>query len=507
MRPDSVSRRARTVLISAVALHLLFMAALPLGFLDFLFIEASEGQRQASDFFGIYQAGANLVHGYSIYDSADYRHEAPLYVPFYYFYRYLPPTAFLFGGISLVLPPWPAYWVWVVICELILLAVVRSILRDTRWPRTRRYLAASLWLGFFPFLLEQIMGQFSNIMAALLWVLWRAEIARTAPATVEGPAASPRNGSPRSSAPVRTLWAARAILERWRRYRWSEDRMGSRGGVLAWSGGMVLKTFPVLFAVPFLRDRRLKLVLAGGTLAAAASLPYFIFRPEDLREFVRLNFSPFTPVLHKGSFGLHNLLRDAVSHLPGPFLGSHWQIGPVDVTLPGMLVLLVGGVILLLALWGTIRLVDHPERATLDMALWTLAFFLTFKSIWEYHYVMLLPVLTAAYLTTGSSTVLWLGVLLGLPTLYPLTNSLAGVPGTTPFREWPGWYRIIHLGVKSFPTLALFLWTLHRAWAPRSRLREGSRIGTAPAAEPKAALPVRSTAAAPPMQRFGSPSV
>jgi hypothetical protein len=409
---EGVSKTIWVGLAVAVFLHALFLLSLPLGFLNPLFVEASEGLKQGSDFFGIYQAGTNAVHGYSIYDSQDYRHEAPSRVPFYYFYRYLPPTAFVAGLATLVLPPWTAYWIWVAICEILLLLVVRSILRDDRFPTGRRYLAAALWLGFFPFYLEQVMGQFSIIMAVFLWILWK------------------------------------------------QDGLSRRWHLGAWVGGISLKTFPVLFAFPYLRDRRFKLVLAGGACTSLISLPYFIFRPADLHEFARLNFSPFTPSLHKGSYGLHNFLRDALSHLPGGWSGTHVHIARWEMGLPGVLILAAGGIIGLLALWGTWRLADHPNRAALDLSLWTVAFFLVFKSIWEYHYVMLLPVVTALYLTTGSRTVLALGILLGLPTLYALAPALAGQPGAAPMASWPALFRSAHLAIKCLPTLVLFSWIL-----------------------------------------------
>ncbi|MFH1143690.1 MAG: hypothetical protein V1774_04015, partial [Candidatus Eisenbacteria bacterium] len=82
----------KVVFGAALLLHAVLVVSLPTGLLNPLFVEASQGHGQASDFFGIYQAGSNLNHGYSIYDSQDYLHEAPPVVPFYYFYRYLPPT-------------------------------------------------------------------------------------------------------------------------------------------------------------------------------------------------------------------------------------------------------------------------------------------------------------------------------------------------------------------------------------------------------------------------------
>jgi hypothetical protein len=142
---------ALIALAVAVIVHRCFLISLSTGFLNPLFVEANEGPRRASDFFGIYQAGANLAHGYSIYDSDDYRVEAPRTVPYFHFYRYLPPSAFLAALGASALPPWPAYWTWVVLSELILFAIVGSVLRQKEWPLARRLVAAALWLGAFPF--------------------------------------------------------------------------------------------------------------------------------------------------------------------------------------------------------------------------------------------------------------------------------------------------------------------------------------------------------------------
>ena len=492
-------RAARLALLAGALLHLLFLVSLPTGILNPLFVEANEGLKQASDFFGIYQAGANLVGGHSIYDSDGYRNEAPRRVPFFYFYRYLPPTAYVFAPITLALPPWPAYWLWVVACELVLLLLIRSTLRQTEWPQHRRLIVAALWLGFFPFYLEQVMGQFSIVMAAFLWMLWRFDPARreAGEATVDqargvqtrgdqsrsDPTRSvetvdlvlrhqeqqARHGSRRGSGPLSDLAALGGILlRRWRAYTWRSDRVGPPGLLLGWIGGLSLKSFAALLLVPYLRDRRVKLVLAGIGATVALSAPYFLARPADLGEFARLNFSPFTPALHKGSFGLHNLLRELVSRIDHPVSAQVLQAGPLQLSLLSGTLLLVFAVIGLLAVLASLRLLEHRNRTALDLAIWTTAFFLVFKSVWEYHYVMLLPAVAALYLTTGSRFVLTIGILLGLPTLYPLAPLLAGVAKDSSIESWPGWFSALHLSVKSLPTLALFLWCLRETGRGRS---------------------------------------
>ena len=443
LRADSALPQA--ALAAGFVLHALFLVALVTGILDPLFVEASQGYGQASDFFGIYQAGANLLRGYSIYDSADYLHEAPQTVPFYYFYRYLPPTAYGAAALAL-LPPWPAYWVWVALNEALIALVVVSILRMRRWPWARRSVAAALWLGFFPLCIEQIMGQFSLSMAALLWFLWRADSEADANAGARPP-----------------------ILEGWRTYRWSADTWRPMRGAIAWALSLILKTFSIFLAVPYLRDARLKRLVSGFVMAAAVCIPYFVLRPRDMGEFVRLNLSPFAPQLYKGAFGLQTFLGDLLTRLPasGVALAS-WH--GRTLTLGGAILLAASLLIGALALVASLRSrAVGPERHARDLALWVAVFFLVFKSVWEYHYVMILPALCALYLVRGSRTVLVLAILLGLPTLFAAGPLLAGVDPLAPLSTWPAWFRVLHFSVKCVPMLALFAWCLA---APASPDRE-----------------------------------
>jgi len=460
---------ARAAFGASVLLHALFLLSVATGLLAPLFVEASQGHGQASDFFGIYQAGSNLVRGYSIYDSADYLHEAPQAVPFYYFYRYLPPTAYGAALLTL-LPPWGAYWLWVAVNEALIALVVLSILRGRRWPAERRWVAAALWLGFFPLCIEQIMGQFSLTMAVLLWFLWRADSGsheapdpRAGHPGVLASQADPSGGPARPGSNADGWSEGRGSAIRRIAQSWRADRWGPWRGTIAWALSLTLKTFPVLLAIPYLRDGRLKRLVGGVASAAALSLPYFAFRPGDLWEFARLNLSPFAPQLYKGGFGFQSLLGDLVSRLPsGSLVVFAWQ--GRSLTLGGAIPLAASLLIAVLALLATLRSrAKGVERQALDLALWVTVFFLVFKSVWEYHYVMMLPVLSALYLVRGSRTVLAVAILLGLPTLFAAGPLLAGIDPLAPLNAWPAWFRVLHFSVKSLPTLALFAWCLAAA--------------------------------------------
>ncbi|MBP6875217.1 MAG: DUF2029 domain-containing protein [Candidatus Eisenbacteria bacterium] len=517
MSPFDADKRARVVFAAALALHALFLVSLATGFLNPLFVEASQGYGQASDFHGIYQAGANLAHGYSIYDSPDYLHEAPQVVPSYYFYRYLPPTAYGSALLSLALPPRPAYWAWVLINEALVALVVVSLLRDTRWQAWRRYLVAALWVGFFPLYVEQFMGQFSLTMAVLLWFLWRAEANHPAHGSTRQPRADscipdlPEAGRDSTDAtrarmtvgPARRPWSEvwRTLWMRWSNYRWHQDSVRPWRIPIAWAASITLKSFSALLAIPYLRDGRWKRILAGAGITIAASLPYFLARPKDLGEFVRLNLTPFTRGIYKGSFGLQTFLRDLLTHLPNDWDAARIVMGRGDIRVGSAILLFVSVFIMLLALFASLRMATPPGyahsarsaslstngpaaaddrkdrragnrhtdcstamRSAIDLALWVTVFFLVFKTVWEYHYLMMLPVLSALILLTGSRTLIVLAVLIGMPTIFVLGPVITGAARDASIGAWPGWFRAWHFSVKCVPAVVFFGWCLRAAW-------------------------------------------
>ncbi len=471
-----------------IAVHLIFAVSLPTGILNPLFVEAIEGHGQASDFYGIYQAGANLLGGYSVYDRADYRAEAPQVVPFYYYYRYLPPTAYVAALGALCLPPKAAYWVWVGIVELLLLATVVSLLRWRVFPKHRRLLLAGLWLGFFPYYVEQIMGQYSLLMAALLWMLWRYDAIEPVDTHIDsgdfpdagderdacdpcGAGDADADDQPHSRNAQAARWSVAWIVplsplrKRWRDYRWDADRVAditrhgkqAYTGWLAWVASVVIKSYTALLALPYLRDARLKRVLAAAGCSVAVSLPYFLWRPGDVVEFLRLNFAPFPPRVYKGAMGLQTWLQDLSAQHAEVFGTVLLRLGDRFLTPGNLLMLGSSGAVLLIAAWATLQASGHRHRRAFDLAVWTTAFFLIFKSVWEYHYVMMLPAISAVYLVTGRRWAFMLGVLLGLPTLYALTPVLTGAEASTALESWPGWFRSLHFSVKAAPTLLFFL--------------------------------------------------
>jgi hypothetical protein len=408
---------ARALVVAAALAHLVLVYSLVFGFLNPLFFEASRSHGQAGDFFGIYQAGVNVREGRSMYARVELGDRFTLSVPYYYFYRYPPPTALAFAPVSAWLRPWPAYWLWVALNEIFLMiAAVRVLgLRiGTLWQRAT---AASLWLFFTPFYLEQFMGQFSFSMGLLIAVMFSSLL----------------------------------------RGERGDGALGGRGDPLprlamaAWIGSLALKSYTALFAVPLLVRRRWKTLAIGAAGTVLVVAPYYVARPGDLLYFLRINLRPFQEGAISGTFGFHALLKEISLAAFGEAGLRKIALGPADLAVANVPVTLAMVLVLGTALWVTWR-----SRAPLVeiLCLWVLAFFLSYKEIWEYHYVMLLPVLTVLYLRRGSAFPLAVWIALALPTPYALyAGSYHAASG-----RWDLLPGLVHFASKSLPTSALFVW-------------------------------------------------
>src|SRR5690606_23361820 len=158
----------------------------------------------------------------------------------------------------------------------------------------------------------------------------------------------------------------------------------------AWSAAVALKTFPALFAVVYAKQGRLRRVLLAAGAVALASLPYYLRRPEDFVHFLRLNLRPLPPEIELGRFGMTSLVQSLSAHWLGAHGARTIDLGIKQVYLASIPVYLWIGSLLAVAGWATWR---SRGRALELLALWVAAFFCIYKDVWEYHHVMLLPVL------------------------------------------------------------------------------------------------------------------
>jgi hypothetical protein len=398
-------RSAKVLLLCALAVQVLFLASLidPGHFLNALFPEGTHnlGEGQGSDFYAFYQAGRYVLDGDDIYRRP--MEDPERVVPYAYFYRYLPFLAYTIGVAANAVPPRVAYWIWVALLECVLLLVVRATLRMT----TDRSLAAKLaamWLMFTPFYMELYMGQVTFLMSALVFAY--------ALASARG---------------------RRAASDAW------------------WIASVLLKHLTILFVPIFVRTRRLKPVIVAGALLVATTVPYLILRPVGVGAFTHDNFSlNLNPMA--GNFGVLALLMVLKMHFFPAASEAFAQIGPLRLTVTRLLVAVTMGLPVLTALWITFK--RKPFDFLESLAAWSLVYFFIFREVWEYHYVLLLPVFVLLYARTRARVLWVIYAWTALPTLFIFYD----VPAREPQAEWSTFVHVLNHSFKVVPVVWLFLW-------------------------------------------------
>lgn len=401
-----MSRGARLTLVLALAVHGLFIASLvgPAHFLNPLFPEGMHniGEGQGSDFFAFYQAGAYVLEGRDIYQRP--MEDPDRVVPYAYFYRYLPFVACTIGVALNALPPWPAYWLWVALVEACLLACVVATRRLARDPTLFGYLA-SMWLAYSPFYMEQYMGQLTFIMAALVFAAALAH----------------RRGRERA-------------------FDW------------IWIASVLLKHLTFLYVPIFVRLRRYRAPLVAAALVAATTVPYYLTRSSGVGTFAHDNFD-LSLYPYPGNMGVLALVMVLKARIFPQASEAIAYLGPLKVTLTRALVLVTMAVPVLLSLWVTLR--RKPFDLIESIGLWTMAYFFVFREVWEYHYVLLLPLFVLFYARTRARTLWVIYALAAMPTAFVLYD----VAGENPEASWTAFQHILNHGFKVVPLVWLFVWT------------------------------------------------
>lgn len=455
------------LIILAVGLHVLFCLSLNYHFLNPLFYITMYAKGQGGPFFGIYQSGVNLLNGDSIYASENYRAPSNVVVPYYHFYRYLPFCSYVSFLFSRVFKPWPAYWAWLLVNELVLMLCMILTLRLRDRYGTTAVVASTFWLLYSPLYVELYMGQFCFMMAFFIFILFYPYLRGRAYDSFGNQACSEPDCRPvragqspgHAEAPVGA--AGNRIHDPTGESVGAAPSVGPRATkwipALSWVLSLLLKSFTALYAFTFLRTGRKKLAATGFALVIITSIPYFLFHPQDLAWFINLNLQPIPPTLSAGCFGFCGFLRDISNRLI-PFLGNEKiQLGLFDIAKVNVPLVLFMAVIFMLTFLLTLR----KKRIDLlgNISLWTLTFFLIFKDIWEYHYVMLLPIFVGFYLRTRSKYLLVLFILLAAPTPFFIYD-IAGTDNPQFFWSTP--LSLFHHSLKAVPTLLLYIWIVRR---------------------------------------------
>lgn len=396
---------AIVLLVIAVAVHVVFLVSLvhPDHFLNPLFVEGVHniGEGQGSDFYAFYQAGRYVLEGRDIYTRP--MDDPDRVVPYAYFYRYLPFVAYTLGIAANALSPVAAYWTWVAVVEGVLLWCVAATWRMAR-DRSLFAALASMWLMFTPFYLEQYMGQLTFVTAALIFAF--------------------------------ALGHARGRMAL---FEWS------------WIASVVIKHLTMLFVPILVRMRRYRTIALAACALAVTTVPFLLLKPAGVGRFAHDNFS-LDLYPEAGNLGLLALAMVLKNHFfPGAsaFFGSVLGLG---VSWTRVLLAAAAGAPTLVCLWVTFR--RKPFDFLESLSLWTLLYFFVFKEVWEYHYVIAIPVLVLLYARTRAR-ILWpIYALLAAPTMFVFYD----VPGRAPEIHWTAFQHVLNHGFKIAPIVWLFTW-------------------------------------------------
>ena len=427
---------AKVLLAAAILVHGLFLASLvsPTHFLNPLFPEGAHniGEGQGSDFFAFYQAGRYVIEGRDIYQRPmEDEHRV---VPYAYFYRYLPFVACTIGVALNAIPPWPAYWVWVALVEAVLVACVLATRRLARDPALFACLAA-MWFMFSPFYIEQYMGQLNFVMAALVFTMLLAH--------------------------------ARG---RQQVFDWS------------WIASVLLKHLTLLYVPVFVRMKRYRAPLIAAALLLVTTVPYYLFRSAGTDAFRRDNFD-LTLYPYPGNMGALALLMVLKARFFPQASEAMAYVGPIKVTVTRFLVLATMAVPTLVSLAITFR--RKPFDLLESVGLWTMTYFFVFREVWEYHYVLLLPLFVLYYARTRARVLWVIYALAALPTAFVLYD----VPGQGPEFSWTAFEHVVNHAFKVVPLVWLFVWTaIGRVRRPGAQGSSGESLdGLCPDARPEEA--------------------
>lgn len=371
------------------------LASLETRWLGPLFADTRNRPGPAGDFFAVYHAGRQIITGLSPYAKPETPKVTPPFAPF----RYPPGVAFVLGVPLTILPPWIAYVFWIAVLESLL--VLALILARRRFEDHRMAdLVSAAWLLFTPYFLELWMGQFTFFAAVLTFL----------------------------------------ALEAW-------DRRRSRVGDLLWSAASALKIFPLALAPAVLKARRLR-ALVTCALVLALALVWFLWHPNDWREFSRLNGSePDLRSFHAGNLGLQAFAYRLVAVSYRPLQAAEWRWVALAMTIG------------LAGITAAAALLPRRPDARVTAALALLLLPLVSKHAWEHHYVVALPAMTLLAIAWQGSrqhlfvlAVCYLVICLPTPIVFWQDKPSMWDPEVA----WPPMQRAAYHAGKPLAALALF---------------------------------------------------
>jgi len=252
-----------------------------------------------------------------------------------------------------------------------------------------------------------------------------------------------------------------------------------------------VKTNSALFAPVLLKMKKWKSVLGAIVVVGVLSIPYFLYVPGSISEFT-WNFTEGLSVeTIAGNQGFAALISDVLLRFGGHWVPTINQFSEnidamnalVRPALLGWTAIIFGTAVLM-----TIR--TSIEYSTELFLMWILAYFLTYKHIWEHHYVMMLPVFVLLFWRCAarrnalqiSPKVFWtVFAVIALPTPFLLIDKARVL--VDPEFYWTTAESLAFHTAKPLATLALFIALIVSLW------KYGRRT-TASEAEPKSSVTV-----------------
>jgi len=201
-------------------------------------------------------------------------------------------------------------------------------------------------------------------------------------------------------------------------------------GAFALGGALLWKMTAWVAAPALLFKHKWRTLVFSALIAGLTTLAYWLWTGISLAPFVH-NFLPEEVItgVYRGDLGLLMLLR----HVIGNMLTDH-------------MVVVVPAVVIALTL--IVNYVKRKAPLGDHLALWLVAFFFIYPTIWEHHYLMLLPPLIYLYQRTRSPLLWVAALLLALPTPY----YWAGPHG----HNWAGIWPLLYHGAKPLSALLVY---------------------------------------------------
>lgn len=429
--------RLSPIPLIVIGSSLVILAALYFGWLRPFFFGAEHATVQGIDFFAVPKSYLNLLEGRSAFDTWG----GKAYGPYATWYLAHPAFSVFVASWFSFFPAWTAYWLFVVFSMACMTVAARFLAAYTHHPATKRSIYLILLCGFPTIWLYYVGNMHAPLVLALC-----------------------------------LLFAGMLEL-----HEGSEKR-----GQQLLTAGLLISLFSkpiVLLMLPLLlllketrRSTYFSLLIYGCVSVLFLTLPFLNPQSIGLAKMLQLAGDPSFVQEHmnifKNQFVLNEYMKDNSIHWLNLMAQSDYKLMHIDVfSLPVFIDTLVGQAtpsalyklpILICLLFSLVVPFLEDRKLRLESSLlllmaFSLTFFLSYNTVWEYQYssalplVAMLPVLKekGVFYAGRIRWMFWIGLFLCLPSFYFLVRS-----GDFQSAASLSWIRLDRV----IPVLILFVW-------------------------------------------------